>query len=144
MISLLQLDYTFSVAEDVIKVSDHLYITEEVIPRPTSELQDHSWTLKVRRVPGPIPDTGEEHPVTRPHFNFNTSGGMNNGGGSPSKNFPTLYSQLSQHFGLGSNDYDDEDLDDADDIGDEAVDQRFNNYQNIQEFKEEPELNDDE
>lgn len=127
----------------MIKVSDHLYITEEVIPRATSDLQDHSWTLKVRRVPGPIPDTGEEHPVTRPHFNFNASN-VNSDGGSPSKNFPTLYSQLSQQFGMSTGDYDEEDMDEGDDIGDEAVDQQFHNYPHIQEFKEEPELNDDE
>lgn len=136
-----QLDYTFSIAEDVIKVSDHLYITEEVIPRPTTDIQDHSWTLKVRRVPGPIPDTGEEHPVTRPHFNFNTSNANN--GTSPGKNFSNLYSQLSQQFMGG--DYDEDDVDeDADEMGDDGMDQRFTSYQNVKEFKEEPELNDDE
>jgi len=143
------LDYTFSIAEDVIKVSDHLYITEEVIPRPTSDIQDNSWTFKVRRVPGPIPDHGEDLPVTRPHFNFNS---RSNGSPKTQNQFSNqLYNRLSQSFNMSGGDYDE--MDDEDDIGDEAIDQDddyqgnrefvFNKNMH-QEFKEEPELNDDE
>ncbi|XP_063706798.1 uncharacterized protein LOC134835774 isoform X1 [Culicoides brevitarsis] len=135
------LDYTFSIAEDLIKVSDHLYITEDIIPKPTSEIQDNSWTLKVRRVPGPIPDASDE-PVTRPHFNFNNDAATKQRDDALSN----WHASLAQ-FGMSGQDYQEDAM--SDDMGEDDGDDQ-GHYESNQfhgelrsEFKEEPELNDE-
>lgn len=105
-----------------------------------SHLTDNSWTLKVRRVPGPIPDASDE-PVTRPHFNFN-----NDSAKQRDDALSNWHASLAQ-FGMSGGDYHEED--ENDDIGEDDTEDQ-SHYESNQfhgelrsEFKEEPELNDE-
>lgn len=71
---------------------------------------DNSWTLKVRRVPGPIPDASDE-PVTRPHFNFN-----NDSAKQRDEALTNWHASLAQ-FGMSGGDYQEDD--DNDDMAED-------------------------
>lgn len=120
-------------------------------------IADNSWTLKVRRVPGPIPDSSDE-PVSRPHFNFNNE-----------KNQMSWHESLAQFGAMSGGDYQEDDVEEDDDMVDDAGvyynphkalkinenifpqgddDARFSNsnayHEELRsEFKAEPELNDE-
>lgn len=80
------------------------------VPESKIPFTDNSWTLKVRRVPGPIPDASDE-PVTRPHFNFN-----NDSAKQRDEALTNWHASLAQ-FGMSGGDYQEDD--DNDDMAED-------------------------